>query len=127
MSKLSDVLRQATDGMLLFHCLGCDMAHGIKTGQGDGPRWGWNNDVNKPTFTPSILVKYDTLSEASRAKQDVFYKAHGRYPTNEELPYDLHHVCHSFVTDGRIQYLSDCTHAFAGQTIDLPAWDWDNI
>jgi hypothetical protein len=28
-------------------------------------------------------------------------------------------VCHSFVTDGKIQYLSDCTHAMAGQTVDL--------
>lgn len=30
------------------------------------------------------------------------------------------HVCHSFVRDGRIQYLSDCTHPLAGQTIELP-------
>jgi hypothetical protein len=29
-------------------------------------------------------------------------------------------VCHSFVTDGRIQFLSDCTHELAGQTVDLP-------
>jgi hypothetical protein len=29
-------------------------------------------------------------------------------------------VCHSFVTDGRIQFLNDCTHALAGQTVDLP-------
>ena len=28
--------------------------------------------------------------------------------------------CHSFVTDGRIQYLDDCTHELRGQTIDLP-------
>jgi hypothetical protein len=28
--------------------------------------------------------------------------------------------CHSFVTDGRIQFLSDSTHALAGQTVDLP-------
>ena len=31
-------------------------------------------------------------------------------------------VCHSFVTDGRIQFLADCTHALAGQTVDLPEW-----
>ncbi|WP_241754456.1 hypothetical protein [Cupriavidus basilensis] len=28
-------------------------------------------------------------------------------------------VCHSFVTDGRIQFLGDCTHALAGQTVPL--------
>jgi hypothetical protein len=36
-------------------------------------------------------------------------------------------VCHSFVTDGKIQFLSDCTHALAGQTVALPDWpteDW---
>lgn len=32
-------------------------------------------------------------------------------------------VCHSFVTDGCIQYLGDCTHRLAGQTVDLPAWE----
>lgn len=30
------------------------------------------------------------------------------------------HVCHSFIRDGRIEFLSDCTHALAGQTVDLP-------
>lgn len=29
------------------------------------------------------------------------------------------HVCHSFVRDGRIEFLSDCTHALAGQTVEL--------
>jgi hypothetical protein len=29
-------------------------------------------------------------------------------------------VCHSFVTDGRIQFLGDCTHALANQTVELP-------
>ena len=28
-------------------------------------------------------------------------------------------TCHSFVTDGKIQYLNDCTHEYAGQTIEL--------
>ena len=31
-------------------------------------------------------------------------------------------VCHSFVTDGNIQFLSDCTHSLAGQTVPLEAW-----
>lgn len=28
-------------------------------------------------------------------------------------------ICHSFVTDGNIQFLSDCTHSLAGQTVPL--------
>jgi hypothetical protein len=34
-------------------------------------------------------------------------------------------TCHLFLTDGRLQYLGDCTHALAGQTVplpELPAW-----
>lgn len=30
------------------------------------------------------------------------------------------HICHSFVRDGQIQYLGDCTHEYAGKTVDLP-------
>ena len=32
-------------------------------------------------------------------------------------------VCHLFLTDGRIQFLGDCTHKLAGQTVDLPELD----
>lgn len=28
-------------------------------------------------------------------------------------------ICHSFVTDGKIRFLNDCTHDLAGQTVDL--------
>jgi hypothetical protein len=28
-------------------------------------------------------------------------------------------VCHSFVREGQIQFLGDCTHAFAGQTVPM--------
>ncbi|MCK4883540.1 MAG: hypothetical protein KAS30_01590 [Candidatus Diapherotrites archaeon] len=51
--------------------------------------WSWNGDVTKPTFKPSILT---TCSK---------------------------YRCHSFVTDGKIKFLSDCSHEFAGQTVEL--------
>jgi hypothetical protein len=28
-------------------------------------------------------------------------------------------ICHSFIKDGMIQFLDDCTHALAGQTVPL--------
>jgi hypothetical protein len=45
----------------------------------------------------------------------------------EIVQQEVPQVCHSFVTDGRIQYLSDCTHAMAGQTKELADWpaEWD--
>lgn len=64
---------------------------------GDGsPGWDFNGDFERPTFSPSMLARC-TLGPEKRP-----------------------HVCHSFVRDGRIEYLSDCTHAMAGQTVELP-------
>lgn len=60
------------------------------------PHWGFNGDFEKPTLTPSVLKSWP------------------------EGPERTPKVCHSFVTDGRIQFLGDCTHKFAGQTVDLP-------
>lgn len=74
-----------------FTCPGCGDIHAIPT---HGPKaWGFNGDLEKPTFTPSILA---------------------RLPMPDRV-----HVCHSFVRDGQIQFLSDSTHALAGQTVAL--------
>jgi len=78
-----------------FHCPGCDSTHQVvdRIGRGGkGSGWSFNGDFEKPTFAPSILV-------------------HGS-PT--------HPRCHSFVRDGKIEFLSDCTHALAGRTVDVP-------
>ncbi|NMZ72988.1 hypothetical protein HBO32_07745 [Pseudomonas nitroreducens] len=94
---LSPILERADD-QLFFLCPGCSMLHGVRVGPGSQhPRWDWNGDVNKPTFSPSILVTYWWGEQREDRR------------------------CHSFVRDGRIEFLSDCTHALAGQTVDLPA------
>lgn len=100
---LSPLLRAAEGGRILFWCPGCDGAHMIRV-EGPAPGcWGYNGNPDAPTFKPSILVRYDG-SDAG---------INGAPPT----------VCHSYVTDGNIQFLSDCTHALAGQTVPLPPFD----
>lgn len=94
---------QRRDTLLGFRCPGCASTHYIQHGAEDGANWSWNGNLEKPTFTPSVLVTYP----GKDAGQD------GAPPA----------VCHSFVTDGRIQYLGDCTHVLAGQTVDLPPWE----
>lgn len=37
-------------------------------------------------------------------------------------PYRGHPRCHCFIRAGQIDFLKDCTHAFAGQVVDLPPW-----
>lgn len=71
-------------------CPACGFAHVFDS------RWVFNGDPEKPTFSPSYL-QYESQSDPG------------------EMP-----RCHSFVRDGKIQFLSDCTHSMAGQTVDLP-------
>jgi hypothetical protein len=117
---LSPVLRQQAPGMVMFWCKGCDMPHQIRVVPHEtlpGPVWGYNGNPEAPTFTPSILVR-----GSERLSQEEVARVMG----GEKIePRPL--VCHSFVTDGQIQFLSDCTHALAGQTVPMfsfPEW-WD--
>lgn len=126
MGALSAILRNSQDGGLHFYCPGCKHAHGIRVGEGPGPRWGWNGNAEKPTFTPSVLVWWDEPAnidnpEALQRDLDEARRRRDAGEQNVKIPVAAKR-CHSFVTDGRIQFLGDCTHALAGQTVDLPAW-----
>lgn len=115
MSALSPFLRDVAGGGLTFWCAGCKEAHTVWHGKGSGPRWTWNGDVDKPVFGPSVLVtgtEWLTDEEDARLMRGELVE-----PTPKR--------CHTFVgcngaAPGQIIYLSDCTHALAGQTIDLP-------
>jgi len=61
--------------------------------EGNGPKWTWNEDFDNPTVNPSILAWADSFR------------------------------CHSFVKDGKIRFLGDCSHDKKGQTMDLPEWE----
>lgn len=54
-----------------------------------GPVWTWNGSTDKPTVKPSVLTWND------------------------------HQRCHSWINDGQVIYLGDCTHSAAGKTLDL--------
>lgn len=103
--------RKTSDGRVIFFCPGCNEHHGPIV---DGSRgWTWNGSLDSPTFSPSILV---------RGTVRITDEEHARIMAGEKVdPKPL--VCHSFVTDGRIKFLSDCTHSLAGQTVDLPEMD----
>lgn len=102
------VLRTMGDGLLGFWCPGCAEMHMINTDQNDRPAWSFNGNYEAPTFTPSILV---------RGTRRVTDDEHARIMAGEVIA-PTPRVCHSFVTDGQIQFLNDCTHALAG-TVQL--------
>ena len=103
---------KAEGDRLLFWCPGCEHAHMVTYGRGPST-WSWDGDVERPTISPSVLVHpHQTLID------DTLEGPALTAPENVTTT----PLCHSFVTDGRIEYLSDSTHALAGQTVDLPEW-----
>lgn len=90
----TDVVRTTSDGVVMFWCPGCETYHGVWTTDVNpltGARWSWNGDRVRPTFSPSVLV-------------------HG----NGKVPH-----CHSWVRDGVIEFLGDCSHPLAGLKVGL--------
>lgn len=101
-------LRHIQDGddsydALMFACPGCaatrDGYEGLHmlpiTGDASKrPTWTFDGNLEAPTLSPSILTRGDWAG----------------------IPY----VCHSFLRAGGFEFLSDCTHPLAGQTVDLP-------
>jgi hypothetical protein len=97
-------LHRVDDVHVAFHCDGCESAHVIPI---TGPHaWGWNGSMDAPTLTPSILVTYPANPEA----------------LEEFKEWRTERRCHSFVTNGQIQFLGDCTHKLANQTVPIPDW-----
>ena len=118
MSKLSS----AEGNIKMFHCPACNTAHGVRVGAGEVV-WDWNGSMDAPTFTPSILTRFTKITEQGEKELQEWRDA--GYPKLEE-GFSFPHVdmlCHSYVNNGNIQFLSDCTHALAGQTVPLPEWE----
>lgn len=105
---LRGVLRTQQGHRLAFFCPGCNELHAV----GIPPNriaWGFNGDYERPTFSPSVKV------EGVRRLTDDEHERVMRGETVKPVPF----VCHSFVRNGKIEFLGDCTHALAGQTVDL--------
>jgi hypothetical protein len=78
----------------MFYCPACEDEHIYPMNQG----WSFNQNYSYPTFSPSLLLKWDyTAGKATK-------------------------ICHLFVTAGKIKYCGDCTHIMAGQTVDMRDW-----
>lgn len=101
--------KYGTDGIggrfVRFMCPGCDEHHSCRIEADSRPSWGFNGNLDAPTLTPSVLVTYNG-KDAGQLDED-----------GDRAPPA---VCHSYVTDGNIQFLADSTHALAGQTVPLP-------
>jgi len=87
-------------GIFIFTCPGCKIDHAVHTKfkNNCGAMWSFDGNRIKPTFNPSLLVRWPR-------------------PNKGDM------VCHSFIRNGKIEFLSDCTHPLAGQTVDIPPYE----
>lgn len=116
------LMHHAAGTSLLFHCPGCEDTHGPTVSRPDpvthpGPVWEWNGSLDRPTIAPSIRVSGTKMTPEAEARW-----RQGQRLTGDVLE-RMNTLCHSFVREGRIEFLGDCTHALAGQTVDLPEWE----
>lgn len=100
-------LLKIDDSHVSFWCPGCDEPHQV-TIAGAAP-WGFNGDYDQPTFTPSYLTWSDP-----KPNIDPEYDPTGKYRNGFR--------CHSYIKDGSIEFLTDCTHTLAGKTVELREW-----
>ncbi|TVZ39400.1 hypothetical protein P886_3804 [Alteromonadaceae bacterium 2753L.S.0a.02] len=77
------------------HCPGCDSLHVIWTNSHDYPKWDFNGDLKKPTFSPSLLLRAPYHGDPKKRR------------------------CHAFIRNGQWLYLADCTHGLAGETVNM--------
>lgn len=112
---MGEKFRLTPDGGAMFRCPGCDGVHSIWVNRPGS--WQWDGSMAQPTISPSILEKSGHFARPGDC-WCTYNAAHPDNPSGFQC-----HICHSFVKAGRIEFLSDCTHALAGQTVDLPDWE----
>lgn len=120
MGVLSKKLRNLEGSLIAFWCPGCEESHAVRV-DSSGTGWGWNQNVDLPTFTPSVLVRSGHYAP-DRGQPDICWCTYNAEHTEDPAPFACHQ-CHSFVTDGKINFLTDSTHKLSGQTVDLPDWE----
>ena len=115
-------IRNVQGGGLVFFCPGCNDTHAINTVT-TGRQWQYNGDVDKPTFSPSICYRAGHFIEGE-SQDKCWCTFEDRHPEFKGRKHPVCYVCHSFVNDGMIWFLDDCTHKLANQTVPIPEWPY---
>lgn len=102
-----------------FRCPGCEDVHQLTSAI-----WTFNGDFEAPTVRASVLVTSGHYIQPRKegARCWCTYNAEKEAKGEKRAPFECY-LCHSWITDGKIQFLDDCTHALVGQTVNLPDWD----
>lgn len=91
--KITPIKRNGTIVGYLFWCPGCQAYHRFQVAPAGPPAWDFNGDMDNPTFSPSLGIE---------PKKDGGFD------------------CHLLLRNGELQFLNDCKHSLAGNTVQLP-------
>lgn len=126
--KVALEIQQPSQFQYMIFCPGCGCGHGLRVGQSSGPSWTFDGDLEKPTFSPSLLIEVHDFTPKGRADYEA-WKAAG-FPREDDKPMKFESAptrCHSYITGGEIRFLSDCTHALAGKTVPLQPFEGESL
>lgn len=90
-------------GRVAYYCPGCKTLVYLNVDNDGRPRWMFDGNFDKPTITPSVLQKVGPWGECHDVPERI-----GKVD-----------ICHTFVRNGQIEYLGDCTHELAGKNIPM--------
>ncbi len=99
----------------VFWCPGCKHAHAIWTTSPNSLNavWEFNGNMERPTFAPSLLIQSPEWTPPVTAENIEEWRKNP-WPQTQ-----VNKVCHSFIRDGHIEFLPDCTHELAGKTVPM--------
>lgn len=121
--KLLEHVEEATGRRrLTYWCQGCQESHSVYVENGPpNANWGWNGDVDRPVFSPSVL--YQSTKHIPPVTPENLAQW-------REKPWEQQRVdwrCHTFIgcngaQPGQVIFLDDCTHDLRGvhELPDLP-------
>lgn len=110
--------RRDSNGHVTYRCP-CGDLHTVIV-SGPSARWTWNGDTERPTFAPSVLVT--TGPSARWTWNGSCWCTYNAEHPDDPAPFGCYR-CHSYVRDGVVEFLPDCTHALAGKSVPLGDWE----
>lgn len=116
---MSEKVRLRTTGGGAYLCP-CGDIHSF-----DG-KWKFNGDSEKPTLEPSMLVRSGHYVPGYDANgKDTCWCTYVKEHPEEANQHFTCYRCHSFVRNGLVDFLPDCTHKLSGQKgVPLPDWPY---
>lgn len=107
-----------TESGYSYWCQGCEETHTVRTDGAGRANWSFDGNLAAPTFSPSVLVTSGHYMAEHPPGERCWCDYNREHPGDEDGFHCFR--CHTFVVGGMVQFLADCSHALAGQTLPLP-------